>query len=98
MIKSDCQLRQKRGEIGNLKHYAFTIDLVPHVFGDFCFAGHKYKYMERIHQKVLSNSDSRKGINRNAQQLNSSERNTNQGAAQDQSTSHHAKVVARGPG
>jgi hypothetical protein len=63
---------QKEEKLTILNTYAFTIDLVPHVFGDFCFAGYKYKYMKRIHQKALSNADSCKGINRNVQQLNSS--------------------------
>ena len=45
---------QKVEKLATVNTYAFTINLVPHVFGDYCFAGHKYKYMERIHQKVLS--------------------------------------------
>ena len=45
-IKSDHQLRHKKEEkLAILNTYAFTIDQVPHVFGEYCFVGHKYKYM-----------------------------------------------------
>ena len=53
---------------------------------------------EKFHRKALSDVDLHKGINRRAQQLKLSERNTNQGVAKDQSTAHHAKAVARGLG
>ena len=38
---------QKEEKLTILNTYAFTIDQVPHVFGDCCFVGHKYKYMEK---------------------------------------------------
>ena len=47
---------QKVEKLATLNTYAFTINLVPHVFGDYCFAGHKYKYIKRIHQKALSDA------------------------------------------
>ena len=53
---------QKVEKLATLNTYAFTINLVPHVFGDYCFAGHKYKYIKRIHQKALSDAHLRKGI------------------------------------
>ena len=34
---------QKEEKLANLNTYAFTIDLVPYVFRDYCFGGHKYK-------------------------------------------------------
>ena len=37
---------QKLEKLTTLTTYAFTIDLVPHVFGEYCFAGHKHKYKE----------------------------------------------------
>jgi hypothetical protein len=37
---------QKDEKLENLIRHAFTIDQVPHVFGEHHFAGHKYKYME----------------------------------------------------
>jgi hypothetical protein len=36
---------QKKEKLGNLITYAFTINQVPHVFGEYYFAGHKHKYM-----------------------------------------------------
>jgi hypothetical protein len=36
---------QKEEKLAILNTYAFTIDQVPHVFGEYYFAGHKYKYM-----------------------------------------------------
>ena len=38
---------QKEEKLTILNTYPFTIDQVPHAFGDCCFAGHKYKYMEK---------------------------------------------------
>jgi hypothetical protein len=32
-------------KLANLITYAFTINQVPHVFGEYYFAGHKHKYM-----------------------------------------------------
>jgi hypothetical protein len=37
-----------------LNIYAFTIDQVSHVFGEYCFPGHKLKYMEKYTKKALS--------------------------------------------
>ena len=63
MIKSDRQLRHKKLEkLATFNTYAFTINLVLHVFGDYCFVGHKYKYMEIIHQKELCDADLHKEI------------------------------------
>ena len=53
---------QKVKKLATLNIYAFTINLLPHVFGDYCFAGHKYKYMEIIHQKELCDADLHKEI------------------------------------
>jgi hypothetical protein len=36
---------QKGEKLANLVTYSFTINQVPHVFGDYYFAGHKLKYM-----------------------------------------------------
>jgi hypothetical protein len=33
--------------------YAFTIAPIPHVFGDYCFAGHKHKYMEKYTKRRI---------------------------------------------
>jgi hypothetical protein len=45
---------QKEEKLVILNTYAFTIDLIPHVFGDYCFAGHKYKYMEEYTKRHFS--------------------------------------------
>jgi hypothetical protein len=46
-IKYDHQLSYKKiRKLANLITHAFTINQVPHVFGQHHFAGHKYKYME----------------------------------------------------
>jgi hypothetical protein len=45
-IKSDRQLSEKGEKLANLVTYALTINQVPHVFGDYYFAGYKHKYME----------------------------------------------------
>jgi hypothetical protein len=37
---------QKEEKLTNLITYAFTINQVPHVFGEYYFVGHKHKYME----------------------------------------------------
>jgi hypothetical protein len=37
---------QKEEKLANLTTYAFTINQVPHVFGEHYFAGHKHEYME----------------------------------------------------
>ena len=49
---------KKEEKLANLITYAFTINQVPHVFGEHYFVGHKYEYME--HQKALFDADSRK--------------------------------------
>jgi hypothetical protein len=38
----------------NLITHAFTINQVPHVFGEHHFAGHKYKYMEDLIERRFS--------------------------------------------
>jgi hypothetical protein len=58
------------GEIDILMHiYAFTINQVPHVFGDHCFAGLKHgycgKYIKR-HIPTRYNADMRNKINKKA--------------------------------
>ena len=42
---------QKEEKLEILNTYAFTIDLVQHVFGDYCFVGHKYKYMKKFTER-----------------------------------------------
>jgi hypothetical protein len=37
---------QKEEKLANLITYAFTINQVLHVFGEYYFAGHKHKYKE----------------------------------------------------
>ena len=37
---------QKEEKLAILNNYAFNINQVPHVFGEYCFVGHKHKYME----------------------------------------------------
>jgi hypothetical protein len=37
---------QKEEKLANLITYAFTINQVPHVFGEYYFAGYKHKYIE----------------------------------------------------
>ena len=37
---------QKEEKLIILNTYAFTINQVPHVFGEYYFVGHKHKYME----------------------------------------------------
>jgi hypothetical protein len=61
-IKSDHQLSDKKGEISKLVTYAFTINQVPHVFGDYYFAGHKHKYMEDFTNRRFPNTNLRKRI------------------------------------
>jgi hypothetical protein len=98
-IKSIHQLRHKKEEkLTILNTYAFTIDQVPHVFGDDCFAGHKYKYMGKATPKGAFWRWIVQRINRKAHQLKSSRQNTTQGAAQEHSPTHHAKAVVRGLG
>jgi len=42
---------QKEEKLSILNTYAFTINQVPHVFGEYCFAGHKHKYMEKFTER-----------------------------------------------
>jgi hypothetical protein len=44
-IRSPIKL-QKEEKLANLITHAFTINQVPHVFGEHHFASYKYKYME----------------------------------------------------
>jgi hypothetical protein len=44
---------QKEEKSANLNTYAFTINQVPHVFGEHYFAGHKHKYMETFTERHL---------------------------------------------
>jgi hypothetical protein len=37
---------QKEEKLANLITYAFTINQIPHVFGEYHFVGHKHEYME----------------------------------------------------
>jgi hypothetical protein len=37
----------------NLITYAFTINQVPHVFGEYYFAGHKHEYMEKFTERLF---------------------------------------------
>ena len=53
-----------------LNTYAFTIDLVPHVFGDYGFAGHKHEYMGKYTKRRIPTrrkADLCKGIKKKAQ-------------------------------
>ena len=50
-ITSDRQLRSKTGEINKLLTHAFTIDIVPLVLEDTCFAGHTFEYKWKTRQK-----------------------------------------------
>jgi hypothetical protein len=45
---------QKEEKLANLITYAFTINLVPHVFGEYYFVGHKHKYMEDFTESRFS--------------------------------------------
>jgi hypothetical protein len=59
------QLRHKRGETSNLCTYAFIIDSIPHVFGDYCFVGLKIEYMGKYTTRripIRRNAKLRKGI------------------------------------
>jgi hypothetical protein len=59
------QLRQKEEKLLYLCTYAFTINHVPHVFGDFYFACHKHKYSGKYTKRrflTRCNTDMRKGI------------------------------------
>ena len=51
-ITSDHQLRSKTGEINKLLTHAFTIDIVPLVLEESCFAGHIFEYKRKIRQKA----------------------------------------------
>ena len=42
---------QKEEKLAILNTYAFTINQVLHVFGEYCFAGHKHKYMEKFTER-----------------------------------------------
>ena len=42
---------QKEEKLAILKTYAFTTNLVPHVFGGYYFAGHKHKCMEKFTER-----------------------------------------------
>ena len=45
---------QKEKKLAILNTYAFTINQVPHVFGEYYFAGHKHKYMEQFTERRFS--------------------------------------------
>jgi hypothetical protein len=45
---------QKGEKLTNVITHAFTINEVPHVFGEHHFAGHKYKYMEDFTKRRFS--------------------------------------------
>ena len=51
--------------------------------------------MGEYNKRVLSNADLRKGINRNAHQLDSTEAKHHQGVIHVQPTACHAKMVVR---
>ena len=51
-ITSDHQLRSKTGEINKLLTHAFTIDIVPLVLEESCFAGHIFEYKWKTGQKA----------------------------------------------
>jgi hypothetical protein len=53
---------QKGEKLANLVTYAFTINQVPYVFGDYYFAGYKHKYMEDFIKRRFPNNDLRKRI------------------------------------
>jgi hypothetical protein len=42
---------QKEEKLAILNTYAFTIDLVLHVFREYCFVGHKHKCMETFTER-----------------------------------------------
>ena len=42
---------QKEEKLTILNTYTFTIDLVPHVFKEYCFTGHKHKCMETFTER-----------------------------------------------
>jgi hypothetical protein len=53
------------GEINKLLTHAFTIDLVPLVLEEICFAAHTFEYKWKTRQKVQfgkRNAEMRKGI------------------------------------
>jgi hypothetical protein len=39
---------QKEEKFTNLITYAFTINQILHIFGEYHFAGHKHEYMEKF--------------------------------------------------
>jgi hypothetical protein len=43
------------------REYAFTVNQVPHVFGERYFVGHKHKYMEKFTERCFPNANLRKG-------------------------------------
>ena len=45
---------QKEEKLAILNTYAFTINQVPHVYGEHYFAGHKHKYMEDFTERHFS--------------------------------------------
>jgi hypothetical protein len=45
---------QKEEKLANLITYAFTSNQVPHVFGEYYFAGHKHKSMEDFTEQRFS--------------------------------------------
>jgi hypothetical protein len=45
---------QKEEKLTILNTYPFTINQVPHVFGEHYFAGHKHKYMEKFIKRRFS--------------------------------------------
>ena len=51
---------QKEEKVTNLITYAFTINQVPHVFGEHYFVGHNHIY-GMTHRKALFDTDLRKG-------------------------------------
>jgi hypothetical protein len=57
---------QKEEKLVNLITHAFTINQVPHVFGEHHFAGHNYKNMEDFTERRFSNSDLHKGTRETA--------------------------------
>jgi hypothetical protein len=42
---------QKEEKLTILNTYAYTINLVPHVFEEYCFVGHKHKYKEKFAER-----------------------------------------------
>ena len=71
---------QKEEKLAILNTYAFTIDLVPHVFGEYCFATQTQMH-EKIHQKALSDADLRKGTIKTSINSTHSDEKNHQGAA-----------------